>query len=781
MHLTNTTKLCCSLATLALTGTVFAQVAGDECGSAIVAIEGDNAFDTTAMTASANPPADGACTYLDWGASKDVWFSWTASGDGTLDISLCGSAYDTSMVVYEGDCTTQISCNDDSCGANYESIIMGLGVSAGTQYYIRIGGWNADFGAGNMNLYFAAVADGCAGATGSCSEAHGGLGCSDANCCTAVCAINPLCCIIGWDADCVTTAVDTCGIFIYNCVAGGPANNCATNATAVTASGTVNFTNVGATTDGPAYGDSCASGNNENNHDVWFKVGPVVNGVLGISSCGLTPFDNKTACFDMGLDAAAFDFNTLPAAMVACNDDGPGGTCFLTDGATPYASAMDVTVNAGHTYLVCVSSYTAGDVGAGQITFTLPSACSLGGTNGSEGEACGSDSNGGCGSGAELTSPLAVGDSLAGTFWADADFRDVDWYTLTVTEAMDISVDVRSNSNSIVAIYAGDTCTGLAQISAGSGFCPVAAAACLNAGSYRVAVATQDFAGNPCGSGSFNDYSISVAGTTSICPSFGDTCDHTIASTVSQNLGVDYTNYAMSCLLWCGVPGTTFTVAANSARSFSGLNSGYLACATVAVANMDEGADDVWYANGSPAPFTLALYRDIDGGDPMGVDVDLELIVSKDFLALGGYSNVTWNLDAPIDLEGNTDPIVLVMSTPEANACDANTNYLFGGLGNNAGSTAPWFAQSLDVNGICPDAAFVAQTGASQWIVDLGLSEGDATPCPTDLDGNGAMDGADLAILLGGWGGPSGDIDGDGTTNGADLAALLGVFGTACP
>ncbi|MFM7133157.1 MAG: hypothetical protein ACKO0W_02445 [Planctomycetota bacterium] len=47
-----------------------------------------------------------------------------------------------------------------------------------------------------------------------------------------------------------------------------------------------------------------------------------------------------------------------------------------------------------------------------------------------------------------------------------------------------------------------------------------------------------------------------------------------------------------------------------------------------------------------------------------------------------------------------------------------------------------------------------------------------------DLDGNGVVNGADLAILLGSWGtaGP-GDLNGDGVVNGADLAILLGNWG----
>ncbi|MBX3355923.1 MAG: hypothetical protein KF724_09520 [Phycisphaeraceae bacterium] len=46
-----------------------------------------------------------------------------------------------------------------------------------------------------------------------------------------------------------------------------------------------------------------------------------------------------------------------------------------------------------------------------------------------------------------------------------------------------------------------------------------------------------------------------------------------------------------------------------------------------------------------------------------------------------------------------------------------------------------------------------------------------------NLDGN--VDGADLAIVLGNWGQPGlSDLNGDGTTDGADLAILLGLWGT---
>lgn len=57
-------------------------------------------------------------------------------------------------------------------------------------------------------------------------------------------------------------------------------------------------------------------------------------------------------------------------------------------------------------------------------------------------------------------------------------------------------------------------------------------------------------------------------------------------------------------------------------------------------------------------------------------------------------------------------------------------------------------------------------------------------PCAADLDGNGSVDGSDIAILLGAWGsagnGTPADIVADGVVNGADLSALLSAWGD-CP
>ena len=61
-------------------------------------------------------------------------------------------------------------------------------------------------------------------------------------------------------------------------------------------------------------------------------------------------------------------------------------------------------------------------------------------------------------------------------------------------------------------------------------------------------------------------------------------------------------------------------------------------------------------------------------------------------------------------------------------------------------------------------------------------ADADSVPgqCVADLTGDGQVGGADLGILLGGWGGSgTADLNGDGTIDGQDLGAMLGAWG-AC-
>lgn len=94
-----------------------------------------------------------------------------------------------------------------------------------------------------------------------------------------------------------------------------------------------------------------------------------------------------------------------------------------------------------------------------------------------------------------------------------------------------------------------------------------------------------------------------------------------------------------------------------------------------------------------------------------------------------------------------------------------------------AGDASVWFTE---VQG----TGHLYQAGAADLIWNRFFSQierggGDCLRCPTDFNGDGATDGADLGMLLGAWGASdeSFDLDGDGVVAGADLGLLLAGWG----
>ena len=114
-------------------------------------------FDTTFALLDPAAPAFSCAN----GGSVDQWYTFEPQCDGVFNISLCGSAYDTAMEVFDGgvapgDCAamTLIECNDDSCG--FQSA-LNLTAFLGNIYYIRISGFGGDRGAGTINIGMAEI------------------------------------------------------------------------------------------------------------------------------------------------------------------------------------------------------------------------------------------------------------------------------------------------------------------------------------------------------------------------------------------------------------------------------------------------------------------------------------------------------------------------------------------------------------------------------------------------------------------------------------------------
>ncbi len=81
----------------------------------------------------------------------DIFFRYTASFTGLVEINTCGSALDSQIDVAT-DCSfsTVLACNDDSCGLQSRVI---MDVTAGTDYFIRVAGWAGATGSGILNIF----------------------------------------------------------------------------------------------------------------------------------------------------------------------------------------------------------------------------------------------------------------------------------------------------------------------------------------------------------------------------------------------------------------------------------------------------------------------------------------------------------------------------------------------------------------------------------------------------------------------------------------------------
>lgn len=122
----------------------------DDCAEATEVTDGVTAFNT--FGATTDGPADSLCDFFgNSQVNQDIWFNYTASCDGILTASLCGSTYDTKIAIYQSwDCVGSIeACNDDSCGLQSVATAQ---VSLGSQYKIRVGGFGAATGSGNLTL-----------------------------------------------------------------------------------------------------------------------------------------------------------------------------------------------------------------------------------------------------------------------------------------------------------------------------------------------------------------------------------------------------------------------------------------------------------------------------------------------------------------------------------------------------------------------------------------------------------------------------------------------------
>ncbi len=114
-------------------------------------------FTHEGSTSSCRDDFDEECPFQG-STAPDVVHTYWAPRDQVIDISLCGSAYDTKVYVYEDAITAgePLACNDDGCvGAppeSYRSYLAELALTAHRTYTIVVDGWGSSDGSYTLEV-----------------------------------------------------------------------------------------------------------------------------------------------------------------------------------------------------------------------------------------------------------------------------------------------------------------------------------------------------------------------------------------------------------------------------------------------------------------------------------------------------------------------------------------------------------------------------------------------------------------------------------------------------
>jgi hypothetical protein len=793
--------------------------AGSICAEPLVAAEGANAFDSTDSTTAQAITGCGANHTI----YKSMYFTFTATATDTYTFSTCtGTGFDTRIAVMN-DCDPingVLACNDDACAlqsSTSTALVQGQTVT------VVVGGFAAA-GGGVGNLSIAAAGSG-GGGGGVCDPA---------------------------------TNVE---LFV------GP-NDFAT----VAGSGNLDLTGI---CDPGIYGDDLL-------YNVsYYRFTPTVSDIWTVTTCTGTTWDTRLAVLG----------TCDPFSTIACNDDDLA--------CANFTSTLEFTGTAGVEVVIAVGGYAAANSGPGVVTIIQGStaipcgdptagdccvanltpscndeaccnsvcaadvfccdvewdqacadlaaflcgacgagSCQIGTGTVAEFELCGQDTNGGCNAGgaAEIA---AVGDVITGTFWADADFRDTDWYVLSLTEATEVTVTIKANMPCFTA-FVDLACGGILG-TASSGNCGGTTTFCFAPGDYYIVALPSVFAGFPCGFEFGNDYSLTVTGVPcdASAPA-NDNCADAAVAVVGANPFNNLfagTEYAVPT---CGFGGAPFTK--DVWFSFTPATAATYTFETCSGPVPFDTGIEIWDACPSQGGTIINCNDDGTGCAAFASSLDQALVAGVTvYVRVGGWDGAT----------GATDLVISEGAAPPANDECASAAAI--GVGstdfNTAGATGTtvaclkfnnqniyndlWYSYVATGEGNCTistcgasfdtkiavfdgcsgaliacndDSAtcgagtlqssltFAASCGVTYKIsvgafgvagfgsgtISLTQEGNCGAACPADFDGDGFVSAADLSLLLAAWGGSAGDVDGDGFTNAADLSLLLAAWG-ACP
>jgi hypothetical protein len=198
--------------------------ANDDCANAAMLFSGNPSTNFSTIGATTDGPPHPRClNFGDDQVNQDIWFHYISPRTDFQPISTCGSDFDTKIAVYEG-CSCPVSdlnllvCNDDSCG--FQTLVVPSLIEDAC-YTIRVGGYKGNVGTGLLQFAMS-TGDPCLEAKHSCCST-GGPGCTDPECCQAVCMQDPFCCDVQWDVVCLGQVGSLCGsICAEPCGPGNP-------------------------------------------------------------------------------------------------------------------------------------------------------------------------------------------------------------------------------------------------------------------------------------------------------------------------------------------------------------------------------------------------------------------------------------------------------------------------------------------------------------------------------------------------------------------------------
>lgn len=204
------------------------------------------------------------------------------------------------------------------------------------------------------------------------------------------------------------------------------------------------------------------------------------------------------------------------------------------------------------------------------------------------------------------------------------------------------------------------------------------------------------------------------------------------------------------------------TFVGNTAKKYGAVCGGWNSTASI--------ENSILWNNTGSHPEVAGYWHEELGGNFDLTRSDIELITGppaagEDILDPGAL-NGSFEAD-PLFVDAGGDDLRLAAGSPCIDA------------GDNSVVPAGVTTDALGAARFSDDPA-TADTGIGPApVVDLGAFEFGPSSVPGDLDGDGAVGGADLAALLAAWGSPGAtDLTGDGTTDGSDLAVLLAAWGT---